>query len=110
MNILIVLGWGPREWHEYLWQAPMGATVKDSRQHLLDAFPPFKQVDPEEWQAAVWGKPVQPDILLKEGARVEWLRGLRVDPKVARRERFQKQGSRAAGLFASRRPGAKQGY
>jgi putative ubiquitin-RnfH superfamily antitoxin RatB of RatAB toxin-antitoxin module len=48
--------------------------------------------------------------LLKEGDRVEWLRGLRVDPKVARRERFQKQGSRAAGLFASRRPGAKQGY
>jgi putative ubiquitin-RnfH superfamily antitoxin RatB of RatAB toxin-antitoxin module len=47
---------------------------------------------------------------LKEDDRIEWLRGLRVDPKVARRERFEKQGSRAAGLFARRKPGAKAGY
>jgi putative ubiquitin-RnfH superfamily antitoxin RatB of RatAB toxin-antitoxin module len=41
---------------------------------------------------------------------VEIYRGLLVDPKVARRERFRKQGARAAGLFAKRRPGAKPGY
>jgi len=29
---------------------------------------------------------------------------------VARRERFRKQGTRGAGLFANRRPGAKPGY
>ena len=37
-------------------------------------------------------------------------RGLRVDPMVARHERFKKQGARSAGLFAKRRPGAKPGY
>ncbi|MGH8819682.1 MAG: RnfH family protein, partial [Rhodoferax sp.] len=31
-------------------------------------------------------------------------------PKVARRERFRKQGARTAGLFAKKRPGAKPGY
>ena len=40
----------------------------------------------------------------------EFYRALVVDPKVARRERFQKQGARSAGLFARRRAGAKQGY
>jgi len=29
---------------------------------------------------------------------------------VARRERFQKQGAKTAGLFAKRRAGAKPGY
>jgi hypothetical protein len=33
-----------------------------------------------------------------------------VDPKVARRERFKKQGARGTGLFAKRRKGGKAGY
>ncbi|MGA1520051.1 MAG: RnfH family protein, partial [Burkholderiaceae bacterium] len=37
-------------------------------------------------------------------------RPLLVDPKTARRQRFEAQGSRRAGLFATRRPGAKPGY
>ena len=64
----------------------------------------------DAWQVAVWGKPVSTNHVLKPTDRVEVLRGLRVDPKVARRERFQKQGARAAGLFAKRRAGAKPGY
>jgi hypothetical protein len=44
---------------------------------------------------------------LQEGDRLEVLRPLRVDPKVARRERFQRQGAKTAGLFAKRRTGAK---
>ena len=35
---------------------------------------------------------------------------LRVDPKVARRERFNDQGAKSAGLFTKKRPGAKAGY
>jgi putative ubiquitin-RnfH superfamily antitoxin RatB of RatAB toxin-antitoxin module len=38
------------------------------------------------------------------------LRTLKVDPKVARRERFVKQGAKAAGLFSQRRAGGKAGY
>jgi putative ubiquitin-RnfH superfamily antitoxin RatB of RatAB toxin-antitoxin module len=58
----------------------------------------------------VWGRRATPGQLLREGDRVEVCRPLLVDPKVARRERFQRQGARATGLFARRRPGGKQGY
>ena len=47
---------------------------------------------------------------LREGDRIELCRALVVDPKVARRERFAKQGARGTGLFARRRPGAAAGY
>ena len=51
---------------------------------------------------ALWGrKAAAQEARLRDGDRVEVLRPLQVDPKVARRERFRKQGSRAAGLFAA---------
>ena len=49
---------------------------------------------------AIWGRKVGLQEPLRDGDRVEVLRPLQVDPKIARRERFRKQGSRAAGLFA----------
>jgi putative ubiquitin-RnfH superfamily antitoxin RatB of RatAB toxin-antitoxin module len=58
----------------------------------------------------LWGKRVAPTHTLADHDRVEIYRPLRVDPKVARRERFKKQGAKSAGLFAQRRPGAKAGY
>lgn len=59
---------------------------------------------------AVWGRRCTPDAVLRDGDRLEVLRPLRVDPKVARRERFKGQGARGAGLFAQRRPNSKAGY
>ena len=47
---------------------------------------------------------------LHDGDRVEIYRRLTVDPKVARRERFTKQGAKKAGLFTKRRAGAGAGY
>ena len=61
-------------------------------------------------RVGVWGRKQGWDHQLREGDRVEIYRPLLVDPKVARRERFQKQGARTAGLFAKRRPEAKAGY
>lgn len=58
----------------------------------------------------VWGRVVQGDYVLQADDRLEVYRPLLVDPKMARRERFSKQGSRATGLFAKKRPGAKAGY
>jgi putative ubiquitin-RnfH superfamily antitoxin RatB of RatAB toxin-antitoxin module len=58
----------------------------------------------------VWGRKAAPDQALLEGDRVEIYRPLTVDPKVARRERFAKQGAKKAGLFVKRRDGAKAGY
>jgi uncharacterized protein len=59
---------------------------------------------------AVWGTKATAQQTLHDLDRVELCRPLRVDPKVARRERFAKQGARTSGLFARRRPGAKPGY
>lgn len=58
----------------------------------------------------VWGRKARLDDLLRDQDRIELYRPLRVDPKVARRERFVKQGARGAGLFAKKRQGAKSGY
>ena len=58
----------------------------------------------------IWGSEVGWDQALKDGDRVELCRPLTVDPKVARRERFQRQGARGTGLFANRRKGGKAGY
>lgn len=63
-----------------------------------------------EVTCGIWGRAADRDALLREQDRVEFYRPLRVDPKVARRERFNKQGARTSGLFAQRRPGAKPGY
>lgn len=61
-------------------------------------------------EVGVWGRAVDAATVLKQGDRLECYRTLLVDPKLARRERFAKQGARGTGLFASRRPQAKQGY
>jgi len=58
----------------------------------------------------IWGRKVTAAHALRDQDRVELYRPLRVDPKVARRERFVQQGARTAGLFAKRRAGAKPGY
>lgn len=63
-----------------------------------------------EGSVGVWGRKVSPDYILANQDRLEIWRPLKVDPKVARRERFTKQGARTAGLFAQRRSGAKPGY
>ncbi|QBK05437.1 RnfH family protein [Hylemonella gracilis] len=58
----------------------------------------------------LWGRKTTLEQVLRAGDRVELYRPLRVDPKVARRERFASQGIKRAGLFAQRRAGGKAGY
>jgi uncharacterized protein len=58
----------------------------------------------------IWGKKTSPSHVLHDLDRIEIYRPLKVDPKVARRERFQKQGARTTGLFAKTRAGGKAGY
>jgi putative ubiquitin-RnfH superfamily antitoxin RatB of RatAB toxin-antitoxin module len=48
----------------------------------------------------IWGRKARLDQIVRADDRVEIYRPLRIDPKLARRERFRKQGVRAAGLFA----------
>ena len=58
----------------------------------------------------IWNKKVAASHVLQEGDRLELYRALVVDPKVARRQRFKRQGAKRSGLFANRRPGAVPGY
>lgn len=88
---------------------PAPCTVLKALQQsgLLSRFP---EIDPLHALVGVWGRRVKVDDCLRELDRVEIYRPLRVDPKVARRERFARQGSRAAGLFVKKRAGSKAGY
>ena len=87
---------------------PPGATVLQALQAsgLAAAFP---DLDLREAGVGIWGRKARLEQLLRDRDRVEVYRPLMVDPKLARRERFRKQGARAAGLFARKRPGAKPG-
>jgi hypothetical protein len=70
----------------------------------------FPEIDRCDIAVGIWGRKAKLDELLRDQDRVEVYRPLRVDPKVARRERFVKQGARGAGLFAKKRQSAKAGY
>ena len=87
---------------EWSLRLPRGACVLDAlRAAGLEASP---------WAAGIWGRRAERSQLLQDGDRVELYRPLLVDPKIARRERFARQGARGAGLFSRQRPGGKAGY
>lgn len=98
---------------EKILRLPKGSTVREGLQatgwqsrpevrELLDQGPAVPQLT-----CGVWGKTCGLDQLLQDNDRVELYRPLLADPKAARRERFARQGSRGAGLFARRRSPAK---
>jgi sulfur carrier protein len=58
----------------------------------------------------IWGRLAKTTDMLRQGDRIECYRPLLVDPKVARRKRFKRQGAKRSGLFAQRRPGSVPGY
>ena len=70
----------------------------------------YPEIDNLHALIGVWGRRVKLDHCLRDQDRLEIYRPLRVDPKIARRERFARQGSRVAGLFEKKRAGAKAGY
>lgn len=109
MRLTVVYSPGPRQVRDWALELPPGATVAQALRAsgIADEFP---SLDLAAATVGVWGRKARPDDVLREGDRIEVYRPLRVDPKVARRERFRTQGSRSAGLFAKKRPGAKPGY
>lgn len=70
----------------------------------------FPELDLATLEVGIWGRKSPLNHPLRDRDRVEIYRPLTVDPKVARRERFAKQGARTAGLFVKKRPGAAAGY
>ncbi len=109
MKVVLVYAPGPRQAREWLLDLPPGSTVQHAlvQSGVLNEFPELAGVD---LQLGIWGRSCGADQALKDQDRVEIYRNLRVDPKVARRERFTGQGVRSAGLFARKRAGGKAGY
>ncbi len=108
-DVLVMHSPAHRQVQEHRVAHHVGLTVA---QALASAQAAWGQSEEDMAQLAVslWGEPVNLAKALTVGDRLELSRPLRVDPKVARRERFATQGSRGAGLFSKRRPGAKPGY
>ena len=112
VDITVMYSPAPRVVYERVIQLTAGVTVKqaiDQSGLLLDC----SEIDlsqSEAFTVCIWGKKTSPHHVLRDLDRIEICRPLQVDPKVARRERFQKQGTSRAGLFSKRREGAKPGY
>ena len=113
MNIEVLHSPAPRDLCTTTLQLAEGATVSAALQTLADdAFwaSLAQAARDDKLSISLWGRRVGLTEALSEGDRLELCRGLLVDPKVARRERFKSQGTKSAGLFSKRRPGAKAGY
>jgi uncharacterized protein len=109
MQVTLVYSPAPREVFEQVLTLPEAATARDAV--LASTLPAqFPALDWAALPCGVWGRAVDWQQRLRDGDRIELCRPLTVDPKVARRERFRRQGARATGLFAKRRDGGKAGY
>ena len=109
VQITLVWSPAPRVVHEISLSLPAGMVIRDAI--AIAASQDARFADAAQADAfGIWNRRVTAHHILRDGERLEIYRSLRVDPKVARRERFKQQGAKSAGLFATRRPGAKAGY
>jgi putative ubiquitin-RnfH superfamily antitoxin RatB of RatAB toxin-antitoxin module len=103
IGVTVVLAPAPRTvWEQTLSLEP-GSTAEQAWQLTAWAQSHPNAADGQAWSVSIWGRQVHGTTVLRDGDRVEWLRPLMVDPKVARRERFKGQGVRGAGLFSRRK-------
>ena len=110
MQITLVYAPEARQMRQWTIDMPAGSTLAQALVQSGAMAELAEQLATGELTAGIWGRAALPAQALENGDRVELYRALRVDPKVARRERFKGQGSRGAGLFAKRRAGGKAGY
>jgi putative ubiquitin-RnfH superfamily antitoxin RatB of RatAB toxin-antitoxin module len=109
LRITLVYAPQPRSVFERTLTLPAGACLQDALDASgVSAAHPALDLSPGH--LGVWGRKADASQPLQDGDRVEVYRPLLVDPKVARRERFARQGARTTGLFAKKRAGAKAGY
>lgn len=110
-DLTVTLVYSPvaRHVEEFTLQVHGGTTVGQAIEHsTMLARIPAEMV--AQLELGIWGRKVALSHVLRDLDRIEIYRPLTVDPKVARRERFTRQGAKSAGLFTKRRAGAKAGY
>lgn len=113
ITITVCFSPAPRTVCELTLQMPTGSTLSQAMALAVQQpnWPPgWSEKQCHTLTPGLWGRKASWGAVLRDGDRVELYRELRVDPKVARRERFSQQGARRAGLFAKKRPGAAAGY
>jgi putative ubiquitin-RnfH superfamily antitoxin RatB of RatAB toxin-antitoxin module len=91
ITVTVVYAPAARQAHEVTLSLPAASPVRAAidASGLLTQCP---DIDLSGGAVSVWGRKVSPDQPLRAHDRVEICRPLRVDPKLARRERFNKQG------------------
>ncbi len=114
--IEVVLCWSlqPRQVHEHRLNVPAGSTVQSATAQLMaegvPGSPTAELARLPFLHPGIWGRKVAWTQVLEAGDRIEFYRDLKVDPKVARRQRFKRQGKGRTGLFANRKSGVAAGY
>lgn len=99
LRVTVMYSPAPRQVHEWAVELAPQATVLQALQ-ASGLAGVSTDLDLRAAAVGIWGRKASLEQPVREGDRVEIYRPLTVDPKLARRERFRKQGQRAAGLFA----------
>ena len=117
--VTVSLCWSlaPRHVQEILLQVPAGTTVQDVLARGVTqclqgqlASDPTSLSSLQFQQPGIWGKKVPWTQVVQADDRIALYRPRKVDPKVARRQRFKRQGKGRTGLFANRKSGSAAGY
>jgi putative ubiquitin-RnfH superfamily antitoxin RatB of RatAB toxin-antitoxin module len=98
LQIELLVSLGPRQVERVRLSLPAGSTVRQAVEAsgVLGRWPGLNQeaLAAGEWVVAVWGRKERASHVLKDLDRVELLRGLKVDPKDARRVRYRALGEK----------------
>lgn len=117
--VQVTLCWSlaPRHVQEIQLQVPAGSTVQEVlARGVAQCLQGQVSIDTTSLsslqfqQPGIWGKKVPWIQVVQADDRIELYRPLKVDPKVARRQRFKRQGKGRTGLFANRKSGSAAGY
>jgi putative ubiquitin-RnfH superfamily antitoxin RatB of RatAB toxin-antitoxin module len=108
-NVTLVVSLLPRTVQELKLRVEEGTTATQAIRSsgVLET---LSEAQLQSLELAIWGRKAPGTQVLQADDRMELVRPLLVDPKVARRERFAHQGAKKAGLFKTRRAGGKAGY
>lgn len=93
LTVEVAVSVAPREVQRVRLQVPAGSTVRDAllacglMSHLPGLTP--EAVTAGQWAVGVWGRKERLGHLLRDQDRIEIVRPLVVDPKEARRQRYQ---------------------
>jgi len=91
--IEVVYAAAPHDVRQVSLRMRAGSTLADALRdsHLLDG---LAADEADALQAGIWGRAAALETPLRDGDRVELTRGLLVDPKEARRQRYRRDGVR----------------